>query len=341
MAVTQKDIAQKLGISQQVVASALNGRGSRMSEETRCRILEEANRLGYRPNLAARALTTQRTQLIAVWTRNLSRPFYSHLMHHLEEQLRQSEYEMIVRVLPEEGTPSSWQAAQWPVDGILAIEVAQLASQYVKSSSGHVPVVCLGGYDSSVPELDCVWIDLYRGAYQAVEHLVAQGCERIAALIHTSGYEPGNLRYDGYTDAMRAAGRKPEYIAVPDITRAAAGLAVRTYTARHGHPDGLFCYNDDLAIGAFRTLRDSGKRIPEDIALVGCDGIEDTLYLEKPLTTIVTPLEAMCARSWDLLRHRMRDADREPHHEVLPPHLEIRASSQRDLASRLSDSSQA
>ncbi|RYX82292.1 LacI family transcriptional regulator [bacterium] len=334
MAVTQKDIAERLGISQQAVASALSGRGgSRLSETTRSKVLREAELLNYRPNLVARALTRQRTNLIAVWTKNLSSPFYAHLLHHIELQLRSSDYEMIVRVIPEDASSAvtkKWQTTQWPVDGILAIEAAQHAHQFLKTRTGSpLPLVCVGGYDSTVPELDFVWVDLYQGTLEAVQHLLAQGCQRVATLIHGMGFKAGNPRHDAYVAVMEAAGRTPEFIVVPETTRAASQIALQTYVSEHGCPDGLFCYNDDLAIGAYRFLRKSGREIPKDVALVGCDGIEDVEYLEQPLSTIITPIEEMCSKAWKLLQRRMDDSAVGPQHEVLPSHLTIRNSSQR------------
>ncbi|RYG68788.1 LacI family transcriptional regulator [bacterium] len=335
MAVTQKDIAQQLGISQQTVASALSGKGqSRMSEKTRSQVLLEAKRMGYRPNLAARALTQQRTGLIAVWTKNLANPFYAHVLEATESLLRTSGYEMIVRVIPgEELSPrlsEEWQSAQWPVDGIISIENALQASQFLKTRAGVTPLVCVGGYDKKIPELDYVWVDLYQATFDAVEHLIDQGCQRIATFMHALGFTTGSPRYDGYTDAMVKNGRRPEYIVVPETTKAAGRAVLQTYAAKHGYPDGLFCYNDDLAIGAFRFLRDSGKSVPNEIALIGCDGIEDTDYLEMPLSTIIQPVDQMCAKAWDLLQRRINDGGVQPQHESLLAHLEVRASSQRN-----------
>jgi DNA-binding LacI/PurR family transcriptional regulator len=338
MAVTQKDIARKLGISQQAVASALsaksNGKGqSRISDETRLKVLNEAQLLGYRPNLAARALTKQRTHLIAVWTRNFSSSYYAEILQHIEARLRTSGYEMIVRVIPEDPSSSlsqQWQMAQWPVDGIIAIEAAQTAHQWKKlHGQAAPPIVCVGGYDKTAPELDYVWVDLYQSTYDAVQHLIEQGCQRIATLIHSLGFVPGSPRYDAYAAAMRDAGRQPEYIVVPETTRIAGRLALESHLSLHGCPDGIFCYNDDLGIGTFRFLRNIGKQIPDDVALVGCDGIEEAQYLEQPLSTIIAPVDEMCAKAWDLLQRRMNDGEIEPQHEVLPARLKIQASSQR------------
>lgn len=133
----------------------------------------------------------------------------------------------------------------------------------------------------------------------------------------------------GCETALAQTGREPEYILAPDDTRRSVGGVLKDYIARRGAPDGLFCFNDDMAIGAFRALRDLGLRIPDDVALVGCDGIEDAAYLDPPLTTIVQPLEEMCATAWQFLERRLLQPLLPLQQVTLEPSLEIRGSSRR------------
>jgi len=113
--------------------------------------------------------------------------------------------------------------------------------------------------------------------------------------------------------------------------RAEVRRTIGSYIERFGCPNGIFCYNDDMALGAYRGLCDLGLRVPEQVALVGCDGIEDTQYLETPLSTIVQPVEEMCALAWQFLQKRMQEPDYICQQGIITAKLEIRASSDRQV----------
>jgi LacI family transcriptional regulator len=102
--------------------------------------------------------------------------------------------------------------------------------------------------------------------------------------------------------------------------------AVTEYVREHGPPDGIFCHNDDFAIGAYRALRDMGLRIPDDVALVGCDNLEETAYLDVPLSTIAVPTEELCRTGWEFLYRRMHDPSAPLQCAILQPQLVVRAS---------------
>jgi LacI family transcriptional regulator len=107
---------------------------------------------------------------------------------------------------------------------------------------------------------------------------------------------------------------------------------IQDYIREHGRPDAIFCHSDDVAIGIYRGLCDLKLRVPDDIALVGCDGIQDTEYLECPLTTLVQPVASMCAAGWQFLVERIEESDTKPQKVVLKPSLVIRDSSHRNAS---------
>jgi DNA-binding LacI/PurR family transcriptional regulator len=128
---------------------------------------------------------------------------------------------------------------------------------------------------------------------------------------------------------MAEAGRPPEILLVTHHSRADARLALRKHIEARGCPDGLFCFNDDVALGASRAIRENGLRVPEDVALIGHDGIEDAEYLDCPLTTLVQPVQEMTALAWRFLRRRMDDPTLPPQQALLKTQLVVRASTQR------------
>jgi LacI family transcriptional regulator len=340
MAITMVEIARRTNLSPATVSRVLNGKGvGFISATTRQRVLEVARELGYEPNRLARGLVTGRTQVIGAWVRNPDRPYYSRILRCLLESAAKGGYDMIVTPVhdqipgaldPVGGTyirENAWTS--WPSDGVFAADCPSLADSYIKRfSPGACPLVGLSSDYSA--QTDYVAFDVACGVRQAVEHLVSIGCRRIA---HLSSLVTINqvraARAGTYEEVLAAAGLAPEIILAPNESRAASRSTIVDYVRAHGAPDGLFCLNDDMAIGAYRGLRDLGLRIPEDVALVGCDGIDDVQYLDVPLTTIVQPVQEMCRTAWDVLMRRIENPTASLQQVLLKPELRIDASTKR------------
>jgi LacI family transcriptional regulator len=126
---------------------------------------------------------------------------------------------------------------------------------------------------------------------------------------------------------MKEAGFPCDYLDCPSGYRSDARQAIKEYVGRCGCPDAVFCSNDDLAIGAYRGLRDLGLTVPDDAAIIGCDGLEDTEYLDAPITTIVNPVLEMINIAWQFLQNRMQDRSIPQQTANLRPYLCVRESS--------------
>lgn len=329
MKITIQEIATHLNLSSATVSRVLNGRQDGfISDATRQRVLAAAREMGYQPNRAARALVTGRTNLIAYWVSHLHEPYYASIIYPVQSQVKKTGYELIVS---EMGSSGDWNAGQsqanrWPVDGIIACDFLG-SDQAYRDAVGTTPNVSMGAY--YLESAHFVGVDLNDGAREAMLHLLGSGCRRVAYLVPEVGSSTGDARYDAYTGAVEEAGQRPEYIVTRDYSRRSAREALGQYVDAHGCPDGIFCRNDDMAIGAYRALRDRGVSIPGDVALVGCDGIEDTEYLDTPLTTIRQPVEEMCATAWDFLQRCMDDPGIPLQQCLLKPSLVVRESSRR------------
>lgn len=322
---TRNDVAKLANVSGCTVSYVLNGRTDvAVTDNTRFRILSAAEELGYRPNRAARALVTGSTHIVSIWTGHLS-PYYSLVVNHLRQQVRLHGFEMLITDI--EALPDSQMQSLWTVDGIIAVDYPDYAKAFLSQHPGfRTPIVGIGAYCAE--HLDFVGVDLYAGAREAVEHLLASGRHRIA-FVRGGGNPATDPRAIAYADAMKDAGRETEYVILPGFTRADARQGIRAYVAHSGCPEGLFCHNDDTAIGVYRGLCDLGLRVPDQVALVGFDGIEDAEYLECPITTVVQPVEQMCQLGWAYLTERIKDPALPPQTTVLRPRLEIRASTRR------------
>ena len=334
--VTLKDVAARAGVHPMSVSVALNGgkTKTRVSDETRQRIVEAAAQMGYRPNLAARSLSTQKTNLIAVWTQHLASSYVMPILSATQKHLQQAGSGMIICLVPDDpcGNWDAVPAVHWPVDGVLAHGINFAAEDFVRTFGiGHPPMVVYGAHRYESGTLDSVGVDLGIGASEAMAHLHAQGYRRIAFLATETNILPGQERFDAYLAAQQKIGSEPIFISFvyQEEIREPARMAVREYLQNHAAPDAIFCHNDDIALGAYRALCDLKLRVPHDVALVGCDGIADTRYIEPPLSTIITPVEEMCAQAWQVLQRRMADPEAPLQHMVLSSHLEVRASSQR------------
>jgi len=214
------------------------------------------------------------------------------------------------------------------VDGILAVDAPQLARVHCQSPAAQsIPVISMGA--ECYRATDFVRVDLLAGTRQVMQHLIGNGFRRIAHATFMRKDSPEASRRLGYARAMREAHLKPEFIYYPlsERQRPIIRRLIQHYIRQHGRPDAIFCHSDDAALGIYRGLCDLHIRVPEEVALVGCDGIQDTEYLECPLTTIVQPVARMCATAWEFMIERLDNPKRKRQQSLLEPKLEIRKSS--------------
>lgn len=326
MPTTLHDVARKAGVSHMTVSRVLNRRDmTHVSEETRDRVLCAARAVGYRPNRAAQALVVGgKTHTIAVWVRRLSSPCFANIVQKLEEIIWPDGFESIVRGFGADRT----NLAEWPVDGTIVVANAHVDAKVDggDETSGS-PIVCIGAYVDH--RFDCVYVNLEPASRQAVSHLAAQGCRRIAHVLKANAVNAADPRLAGYRSGMLAEGLADEVIEIEDDTRQAVAQPLRKWISRNGCPDGFFCRNDEIAIGVYRLVRDLGLRVPEDVCIVGCDGIPELEYFDTPISTIESPNEAMCRKGWQFLKERIADPEAARQSEQMTAELVIRKSSSR------------
>lgn len=340
MAVTMVEIAKRTNLSPATVSRVLNGKGvGFISAATRQKVLDAARTLGYEPNRLARGLVTGRTHVIGFWVRNPDRPYYARMLRRLLEAAHHSNLDMLVTPVHDQipgakGTvggsylrENAWSS--WPTDGILAADCPRMAEAYLRRfAPGACPLVGLSS--DYLDTADYVAFDLACGVRQAIEHLIEVGCRRIAHLTSQITIDRVRAGRGGtYEEVVGAAGLPPEVIVAADESRGAARHALVNHIKDRGAPDGLFCLNDDMAIGAYRAVRDAGLSVPADVRIVGCDGIDDVEYLDVPLSTIVQPVEEMCRLAWDALLKRIAEPGAPLTQVLLKPELRIAASSAR------------
>jgi DNA-binding LacI/PurR family transcriptional regulator len=332
MAVTIHDIARELNLSAMTVSRVLSqAENVKVAPATRERVRQAAISMGYRPNRNASALASGRTQLIGLWISHLHSSVYSQIADACRKAVEGSGMEISVSQMDWHfSTAYSQRRFEWPVDGILAVDpppVKQIEALIKDVPWQDIPRVNLGSGQSVAWSKDYVRIDLKDAACKATEHLLKVGCRRIA-YVTTEGLDrPGMSHYDGYTQVIKSAGYEPECITANSWDCAVVRRYVRDYIQKHGHPDGIFCHHDELAIASYRALRDLKLNIPQDVAIIGCEGNEFLEYFDPPISTMALPIKEMCQYAWQLLNQRINEPESAPQGVTLPYEFLERESS--------------
>jgi LacI family transcriptional regulator len=330
-------IARRTRLSAQTVCHVLNPqRRARYAPATVERVLRAADALGYRPNRAAQALVTGRTHLIGLWSWNLGSAYYAWMLSELTLQIQASNYEPVIGRAASSDLDtliSSVTGAGWQSDGMIAIDIAtSMASASaiaaLAQAAPRKPFVSIGNFwlDSS----DFVGFDLAPVVVEAIEHLRAgAGCRSIAYVCHQGSALPSEARFRAYHVAMRAAGMPPLVLKLPHQPRTVLRDVLREQLRDHPDIDGILMHDDGLAMAAARALADLGLRMPDDVAMVSCGGIDDLELLATPITSIVQPVGEMCRLAWEFLKRRIEQPSLPQQTSLLRPRLVVRESSDR------------
>jgi DNA-binding LacI/PurR family transcriptional regulator len=299
---TLRDVAQRAGVSIRTVSNVVNG-SVPVSDELRTRVEAALEELDYRPNLVARNLRRGRTGMIALVVPELDVPYFAELAREVITAARAHGYVVMLDQTDGDGERErellGRESRATMFDGLL-LSPLTISAEELRSRTNRVPVVLLGEHIFN-GNFHHVAIDNIAAAREATEHLVSLGRRRIAAIgdqPYSTG-ETAQLRTIGYRQALERAGLAldPELVVpTPRFHRRLGAEAMERLLALPEPPDAVFCYNDLLAIGAMHALTRAGLRIPEDVAVVGVDGIQEGRYSSPALTT-VAPDKAAIARS--------------------------------------------
>ncbi|MEC3995819.1 LacI family DNA-binding transcriptional regulator [Actinacidiphila sp. DG2A-62] len=359
--VRMRDVAEHAGVSVRTVSNVVSGY-THVSPATRARVQRSLDELGYRMDYLARGLRSGRTGFVALAVPFLAEPYFAELAQAVVKAAARRG----ITVLVESTGGDSEVERRILSGGLTNVADGVLLSALTLPSDAAVsvpdfPLVLLG--EHSVGDgFPRVGIDNVAAARTAVEHLLEQGCRRIVAL-GRNGSENGRQRTEGYRQALAAAGvRKVNWLVVPvdDWTRKQGYEAVRQLLDGSGPlPDGIFAFNDALAIGALRALDASGVRVPQEVAVASVDDVQEAAYAHPPLTSIAPDLDVIAERALTLLDQQAGAADRlpdapadapdaphapagpEPAPEPTPFRLVVRESSRRlDLADQPQRASQ-
>jgi LacI family transcriptional regulator len=333
MAVTMSDIARDLNVSVVTVSKVLRNKG-KISEQTRQRVLQRSRELNYQPNLIARSLVTRRTFTIGLLLPDFTHPFFAQIAKSVAQTMRSRGYHVLISYFEEDPQIelSEGQALlSRHVDGlILASAQSDGRCEFFKHIHGrNTPLVLI---DRAVPNLRAsfVGVDHTGIGRMATEHLIAQGCRRIA---HLRGPDVGiaNDRLNGYCLALQENGLRvlPDYIVEAGFQSESGYDAMRGLLQTTIEIDGVFCYNDPIAVGAMKAIREAGRKVPQGIAVVGAGNVNYSDVLAIPLTTIdQEPDEIGRVASQILLEQIESKKPLKPRRVLVPHRLVIRESTE-------------
>jgi LacI family transcriptional regulator len=310
MPVTLREIAKAAGCSVSTVSRAFAGSEHPVNEETKTRILAIANRLGYRPNVAARGLKTDRTFTVGLVVYNIASPFTPVLIRGIQEYLRQHDYFSIIISTdwdPELESEAVHQLISRSIDGIIFVESwrdeANITLDVANKPYVFVYRLFNGSYANSV------LADDRHGARLAVEHLVKLGHRRIGYINGPHDWNSSKDRLAGYRDVLTQyeIPYDPSLVEEGSWEVQSGYPIARKYLAMSDRPTAIFAANDLMALGAIYAVQDAGLHVPNDVAVVGYDD-RDIASCSKPtITTICPPSFEMGKLAAQLIVNRLEN----------------------------------
>lgn len=307
---TIKDIARQCGVSVSTVSRVLNDRPD-VSPAVRAAVLEAVRSSNYVPNNSARDLVRVNSDAVGLVVRGVSNPFFADIIKAIEREIDAAGCTMVMQQIDIGEDEVARGAAMEREKKLRGLILLGGRSDYTAEDLGTitVPFVCCSFTNSfgtlSKSEYSSVSIEDFETASRAVRELHRLGHRRIAALISETGDRSiSELRYHGYTTALREFGLEPE----PELVACAGSFGMHdAYAATQRLLDSgaeftaLFAISDMMAIAAIKALEDRGRRVPEDCSVIGIDGLELSEYTRPTLTTLVQPRERMGAESVRIL----------------------------------------
>jgi LacI family transcriptional regulator len=336
MAITMKDIARDLGVSIVTVSKVLRNH-SDISAQTRKRVLQRMKELNYQPNPAARTLVTGRTNLIGWIVPDLVHPFFAEVAKGISGRLRSQEYSLMIASSEDDANLEGREIEQMLARRVDALILASTQSNrdiVRRITEQKVPYLLLDRRIAGV-SANFVGIDDVMAGVLATTHLLEIGCKTIA-YIGGSDVSTTVDRQAGYsvTLARHGVSLPPEYIVNygrgDDSGDAAGYNGMKKLLLLNSRPDGVFCLNDPVAMGAMRAVLEAGLRIPVDVAIVGCGNVHYDDLLVVPLTSVDQDSYNLGVSAAKLAVSIIkRKSEAPPKSLIMPAKLVVRASSRR------------
>lgn len=295
MGVTLKDVAREAGVSVMTVSRVMNKK-EYIAEETRRRVLEVGERLGYRPNQYARSLVTHKTDFVGMIVPDIGNPFFGDLVRAAEQVARGRGYSLLLG-----DTGGDLEVEEQYIEAFrnrmcdaLVLVAPRVPDEVIHEVNADVPLVLVDRFIND-PEITLVALDNRSGAQSAVDHLISLGHRRIAFIKGPENVPNSHLRYQGWRDALEKVGlsETEELIYQGEFERQTGVDAFHAFEKIEPSITAVFASNDLMAYGFVQAARTAGYQIPGDISIVGFDDIFLSELMHPPLTTVRYPILEM------------------------------------------------
>jgi LacI family transcriptional regulator len=325
--VTSHDVARLAGVSQPTVSRALRD-SPKVSAQTRRRVREAATALGYVPSETGRALSVGRTQRVGLLLTDLQNQFYPHVIAPMHRELEALGYQLVLQTESSDTGRVAERLVANSLDGVLLATTTMDSLLPVRLHDRRVPFVYFNRTAQAV-EADSAEVDVRGGMQQLAQRLLDLGHRRIAAIFGPRNTSTGEQRETALREHLASAG-----VGVPaELTHrgpfdfATGAVGAHRLLQAEPAPTVLVCGNDVVAYGALNAARELGRRVPEDVSVVGFDDLPEAGWPLLQLTTVSFDLDAMARRAAGLLVTRIEEGPGAPfRHERFPSRLVERAT---------------
>jgi LacI family transcriptional regulator len=328
---TINDVAELAGVSRSTVSLVLRG-STRVADDTQTRVREAIRRLGYRPSHFAAGLRSQRSHIVGLVVSSLTFPHHAHIAVGVERAIEEAGYGVLVAnsrqdVQRERGHIE--RLRRYRADGVVItpLQIAPAEAQHLAALRAEGYPVVTAYREIPGLEVDFAGVDARDSVYQAVAHLLDLGHRRIAFLSGEAGNPVHALRVAGWRDALRERGVPADDAllvtgSASDSTGYTGQTAAEALLARGVTFTALVGANDFFALGALRTLHQVGRRVPQDVSVVGIGGFDPIMSPEKRLTTVAHDFELVGRTAGELLLERMsHPGTPSPERRIVPAHM--------------------
>jgi len=327
--VTSYDVARVAGVSQSAVSRAFRP-GLSVSTKTKDKVMKAAKKLGYKPNAIARMLITQRSGMVAVIISSISNLIYPELLSRLTEQLSEQNVKVLLFTLDgsEQLEKLLEQVWTYQVDGVIALAAHFDYRDIAQFEQHQIPVVLYNRQVLDHP-VNTVCVDHEQGIRQLVDLLIEDGNKRFLVLSGPTESDVANDRRNIALHNLSRHGLEDVPVLYGDFSYQSGKDCFAEWMRDHKAPDAVICSNDSMAIGCIDEARGGqGLKVPQQLSVVGFDGIHAAFWSGYELTTIRQPVNQMAKAAVSILMERIENPDAPPEKRVLAGSL-VRGSSAR------------
>lgn len=319
------DVARLAGVSQMTVSRVVNGTGP-VRAETRRRVLDAVEHLGYRPNPHARGLATGRSRVLGVVALDSVLHGPASTLFGIENAAREAGFAVSVASVREPGRARVGEAVDalrgQGVAGIVVIAPHAETGRSLDELPGDVPVVAVADTDQA--PVPVVAVDQRDGGRRATEHLISLGHDEIWHLSGPCGWFETEAREQAWRDALAAHGGTAPPVLRGDWSPR-SGYEAGLELLRHPTASAVFAANDQMALGLLRALSEGGRSVPGDVRVVGFDDVPEAAYYSPPLTTVRQDFLALGRKTFDQLL-RLVEGEDVPDRAIVRAELVVRES---------------